>query len=236
MLSARHTFGAMFFALFLLFSGGAGAQSLTISIPDASTGVPATGATAATPLADPLMTDALIEQIRTLIRVALLTGDTAAFENAMFDLTVESPNIAASIAAFTTSEISVQISAPQSTSQAQTPVVMTQDFVQALTIAATVGPATAAPDKYQEIITATTKVMTDVAATPLPVGTAATNQPIVIDQAAMMEQISAKVETGLIGLFNDPNIQAADLQNFFTAAGPAGLTEQPTTQSASPTG
>lgn len=232
MLNARNMLATFLLIISLLSSGAAGAQSLNITIPGEDPEVPTAGDDAESALPGGLvLTDRLAEQIRTLIRIALLTGDASAFENALFDLTVKVPDLAASIAAFTTSEIYGQVSAIS----AETTVIITMDFIQSMTIAATVAPATAAPARFQEIVTATAKVIATAA--PALFASPATAEAAALDQTALMEKIKAQVETSLIELFNDPTITADNLADIFTAAGSAAdLAETPTTEAASPTG
>lgn len=91
------------------------AQSLTIEIPEAELNkTTIEGQEGEAEIVVPggvKLTDRMAEQIKTLIRLALQTGDSTAFETALFDLTSASPELAVAIAAFTTSEVTAQIAA-----------------------------------------------------------------------------------------------------------------------------
>jgi len=222
----------------------ANAQNLTITIPGEEPNLPAGQGEGQEEEAGPLLTDRMAEQIKTLIRLALKTGDASAFQEALFDLTAETPELAAAIAAFTTTEISVQVEANSAETPAAAgaapviaPVLPAQDLIKSLTVAATVGPATAAPAQYQEIIAATAEVMPVPPSSEEGTGDAAALGVPDDAQFAIMEEIAAQVESSLIELFNDENLSVDDLQNLFPSAGPAAdLAETSTTDSASPTG
>ncbi len=209
------------------------------------------------------LSDRLAEQIRTLIRIALQTGDASAFEGALFSMTLEKPELAASIAAFTTSAISEQVAVnakQASASTEQTAVgteqtsegaeqipgsleqvsisavpaveISTANLVKSLTIAATVGPAAAAPTKFKEIMAATTAVIAAIESSApaeqitldaVTVDeTAAVDEAAAASQEALTELIAKSVESKLIVIYDDPDIS---LENFDAASG--GETEAP---------
>jgi|GEM_PF-2735986 len=223
----------------LLCSGTATAQSLKITVPDEETGTPtAAESVDGVPVGNPALTDRMAEQIRTLIRIALLTGDASAFESALTDLTSEAPELAVSIASFTTTAISDQ----GSTSDSQVSEAVAPDVMQSIMVAAAVGPAIASPAKFQEIVAATTAIVNEASAPAgATAGTATADgvtveQPVLadLDQSVIIEQITQRVEETLIELFNDDSITAGELAQLFTASGE--FAEAPTTTSASPTG
>lgn len=267
MSNARNVLGTVMFAASLFFSGmAAEAQDLTITIPGGNLDtldVTATEESAEDKLLKAkLLSDRLAEQIRTLIRIALITGDSGSFQSAIYDLTVKFPELAPNIASFTTSAIIQHISAPTTRASAK----VTPEIIQSITIAATVATATAVPEKFQEIVAATAKVIaaatapapatatetTETAASDEPTGEKEALDPATLaemalvqkavtdvfsNQAALMETIKTQVETSLIEKFDDPSITAETLIEMFPASDPAtDLAETPTTESASPAG
>ncbi len=147
-----------------------------------------------------VLPDNLAIQIKTLINAAVLSGDAKVLEDGLFDLTIEAPELAVLIAKYAMSEL------PAKNSQG-----LSRNFLQSLSVAAAVGPATASPALFKEIIAAT-----------------GSNNP------ELTKTITSKVETSLVDLFNDDTMDITKAAGLFETA--AGLTETPTTESASPTG
>ncbi len=150
----------------------------------------------------------------TLIRVAIQSGDPEMLQNGLFELTITVPDMAVLIAKFTTQALNEAAAAGPSSSEPSQAQALpeTKTFMESLAVAMAVGISTAAPESFREIIA-----------------------EVGASSPELAKTITAKVEGGLIDLFDDPNINASDLDSLFTAAGP-GLTETPTQESASPTG
>ena len=113
--------------------------------------------------------DNLAIQIKTLINAAVLSGDAKVLEDGLFDLTIETPELAVLIAKYAMSEL-----------PAKTPQGLSDNFSRSLSVAAAVGPATASPALFKEIIAATGE-----------------NNP------ELANVITSEVETSLVDLFND---------------------------------
>ncbi len=166
------------------------------------------------------ISDNLAKQIMTLIRVALQTGNPEILQNGLFELTVNAPELAVSIAKFTTQALNEVAETPSSTtsgpsssaaSQVQS-LQATKSLLKSLAVAMAVGISTAAPESFRDIIA-----------------------EVEMSSPELAKIVTSKVEGGLIELFNDPEVKASDLDSLFTAAGPS-LTEAPTQESASPAG
>ena len=229
----RRLLGTALVALVIVFPLAATAQSLSIEIPEAGLNETLEKGDNETGLPTKLkLTDRMAEQIRTLIRIAIQTGDASAFETALFDLVSETPELAVAVAVFTTSEVSIQTASKSANTALETKPV-TPGLVKSLTVAATVGPATASPEKFQEIVAATTKTISEfAAASPVLNGTGGE----VVDSAALLKEIETEVVSSLIELFPGEDITAEELAGLLTASGPEGLAEFSTKESASPAG
>jgi hypothetical protein len=119
-MKTNNSIGILLFVALFAFAGPVNAQSLTIEIPEAELNKSAEEGDADVISPDGTkLTDRMAEQIKTLIRLALQTGDASAFETALFDLTSASPGLAVAIAAFTTTEVKAQVAAK--TEQAAAP-------------------------------------------------------------------------------------------------------------------
>jgi hypothetical protein len=83
-------------------------------------------------------------QIKTLINAAILSGDAKVLENGLFDLTINTPELAVLVAKYTMSELSAKKRQK-----------LSKNFSRSLSVAAAVGPATASPTLFKKIIAVT---------------------------------------------------------------------------------
>ncbi len=144
-----------------------------------------------------VLPDNIAIQIKTLINAAILSGDAKVLENGLLDITIGTPGLAVLIAKYAISELPAKR--------------LSKSFLRSLSVAAAVGPATAAPALFKEIIAATAS-----------------------NNAELAKVITSKVESGLVDLFNDDTMDIAKAGGLFETA--SGLAETPTAKSASPTG